>query len=135
MEDAGTLYPAVEWFDQQRLITVVDEGIMHEGADDSDRQFLTANGISRYNGGDEITYDGVTNNRWENAAGTDVEETYVDGYYQRTATTSAAYQCIGDALCPELRDGSKVRTPMGFTIGTNTDLNANGEQLVWIAIE
>lgn len=131
-DDGGSLYAEVEWTREMSLVTAMDEGIMHEGGDDSDRQMITTGGISTYDGGDEITYD-TTSAAWENSSGTSKEEVYVNGYYQRAASTSAAYQCIGDVLCPEKTDGAKVKTPAGFKIGTNGDLNVDGEQLSWIA--
>jgi hypothetical protein len=120
------------------ILTSLDTGILLEGGDDADRQVLTANGITPYDGGDQIFYDGTTNNRWESAVsgGTSVEEVYVNGHYQRTATGDAAYECVGDDLVGTAtpRDGVSVFTPVGFTIGTNGDLNVDGEQLLWMAV-
>jgi len=134
-EDAGSLMAEVEWCKAFELISALDEGIMHEGGDDSDRQLLATGGISEYAGGDEIVYDGTTDNRWEDSDGNDKEEVYVDGHYIMVSG-GAAYKCIGDTLAGTTtpRDGAKFKTPPGFTIGTNGDLNANGEQLCWIAM-
>lgn len=133
-EDAGSLMPEVEWWKDMDVISALDEGIMHEGGDDSDRQLISSAGISAYAGGDEIVFDSASG-YWVNnlTALTSKEEVYVDGHYRRTATTDAAYRCYGDAVDPNPKHGMKVKTPPGFTIGTNADLNANGEQLMWIA--
>jgi len=137
MEDAGNLEPAIEWHRQMALITQMDEGIKLLGITEAamDRTVMAANGIAAYAGGDEIVYDGETDNQWENAAGTVKEEVYVDGHYQRTATGDAAYKCIGDSLVGDNpRDGAKVKTPPGFVIGADGDINVDGEQLCWMAI-
>ena len=134
MEDAGTLYPVLDWNNQMALISAVDEGIKHTGTTDADRAAVAANGISLYNGGDDIVYDGATNMRWEDSDGNSVEEKYVDGYYQRAAGGGAAYKCYGDKTVPGgLTDGAKVKTAPGFTIGTDADINVDGEQLIWEA--
>lgn len=138
-EDAGTLLPIAEWCRDFALTSAQDEGILHKGISDTDfdREVLTTAGISAYAGGDEIQYDATSGN-WEVTtnfpAGASVEELYVDGLYEREATTDPAYRCIGDRICPELRHGAKVKTPQGFTIGTNANLNADGEQLTWMVI-
>lgn len=120
------------WIKEMAVITSIEEGWSTQSNTDA---FVadTGGGIDAYTGGDEIVYDGTTNNRWEDSAGTSKEEVYVNGHYKRTAAGDAAYQCIGDALEPNKNDGSKVKTPAGFTIGTLANLNVNGEQLVWVA--
>lgn len=138
MEDAGNLEPVLEWTDQMALITQMAEGIIDVGISDADfdRSVLadTDGGIDAYEGGDEIVYDGVTDNQWEDSGGTVKEEVYVDGHYRRTAATDAAYKCIGDSIIGDNpNDGDKVKTPPGFTIGANANLNVNGEQICWVA--
>jgi hypothetical protein len=132
--EAASDYPELEWVSGMEILSSVDNGILYEGANDADRQMLTTGGIAPYDGGLELTYDGVTDNRWEVAAGTSAEEVYVNGHYQRTSTSDAAYECIGDAQIGSStpRDGQTCTTPPGFTIGANTDLNVNGEQLLWM---
>lgn len=140
LEDAGSKWPSCEWINPDFIaITAADEGVLD--ADDGTqvrRTLLASAGISPYNGGDEMIYDGVTSNRWEDAAGTSVEETYVDGWYERDAVGDTAYKCVGTRLLgrtPTPADnGSRFKAPAGFKIGTNADLNADTEQLVWLAM-
>ena len=139
-EDGGSLYGALEWFKNQAVITAMDEGLLILGTTDADRSVIATGGISAYNGGDKIKYDANTSGRWELTTGTafpggnSAEEVYVDGAYERTASGDAAYKCIGDVLCPELYHGQECTTPKGFTIGTDANMNVDGEQLVWMAI-
>jgi hypothetical protein len=138
-EDAGSKYPVIEWTKEMGCIAAVDEGVMETGTTDSDREVVATAGISAYAGGTKLVYDGVTNNRWEYPVGTSAEEVYVDGYYtmtpaEFTAGVKQKYQCYGDArLGSNPPNGAFVITPPGFTIGTNADLNQNGEQLTWEA--
>jgi len=141
LEDAGSKWPSVEWINPDMIaVTAADEGV--KDADDGSqvrRTLLAAAGISPYLGGDEIMYDGVTHSRWEdNALAGSVEEVYVDGWYERDAVGDTAYKCIGTKLLgrpPIAADhGIKFKTPAGFTIGTDADLNADTEQLIWMAI-
>lgn len=126
-------YEKIEWDSQMALVSAIDEGIKTAGTGTVTRAAVAANGISEYAGGDEIIYDGATDNRWEDSAGNSVEEVYVNGHYQKEAAADAAYQCVGDAIEPKFRDGTKVTTPAGFTIGTDADINVNGEQIRWVA--
>ncbi|HUV77075.1 MAG TPA: hypothetical protein VMW06_03350 [Desulfobacterales bacterium] len=133
-EDAGTLTPEVEWTKGMKVISAIDEGIMLEGADDADRQLLDTGGISEYPGGDEIVFDSASGGWVDNLTDlTAKDEVYVNGHYERAVSTDPAYQCYGDSVDANPRHGMKVKTPPGFTIGTNADLNVNGEQLLWIA--
>lgn len=137
MEDAGNLLPVLEWFKAMAIITAMDEGVKDKGVSDTDydRTILSADGIAAYDGGDVLTYDGATDNRWEDSAAANAEEAYVDGHYKRTASGDAAYKCIGDSMVGDNPiDQEKITTPSGFTIGADTDVNVNGEQLCWIAI-
>lgn len=142
MEDAGTLLPTLEWTKQQSFVAAVDEGIKNTGISgmDFNRVVMTANGISAYNGGDQIRYDLDSSGRWELTTGTafpggnSAEEVYVDGQYEKVAATDAAYQCIGDVICPELYHGAIVTTTKGFTIGADADVNVDGEQLAWMVM-
>lgn len=140
VEDGGTLLPVCTWNDEMAIITAQDEGFNTTGLSDTDmdRTVLTTGGISKYVGGDIIQYDKNTSSAWEyptghTSAGTSVEEVFVDGHYKRAASTDAAYKCIGDAIEPSPVHGCQVRTVPGFTIGTNANLNADGEQLIWEA--
>jgi len=135
MEDAGSLAPQMEWTRQMALITAMAQGENLKGMSDTDmdRALLTTTGIAAYAGGDVIIYDKNTSVAWENSAGTSKEEVYVDGHYERKATTDAAYKCIGNVLCPDPAHGAKVTTPPGFTIGADTDVNVDGEQIAWMA--
>jgi len=133
-EDAGSLMAEVEWIKGMKAIAALDEGVMLEGGDDADRQLLATGGISEYDGGDEIVYDSASGDWVDNL--TDLnskEEVYVNGHYERDDGSDAAYQCYGDSVDSNPKHGMKVKTPPGFTIGTNSDLNVNGEQLIWIA--
>jgi hypothetical protein len=136
MEEAGDSVPAIiEWLKPMKLVAAIDEGFKQD-ANPAAIALVAANGISEYAGGDLIIYDGVTNNRWENSAGADVEEVYVDGHYIQSADTDPDYKCIGDSLAgtSSPRDGQEFHTPPGFTIGTDGDINVNGEQICWMAI-
>lgn len=140
LEDSNSGWPSIEWMNPCFLaITNADEGV--KNIDDTSqlhRTLLAADGISVYAGGDEITYDGATDGRWESAAAANVEEVYVDGHYTRDASADTAYKCIGDKMLgrePAATDnGIKFKTPPGFKIGVDADINADGEQLVWMAI-
>jgi hypothetical protein len=142
VEDAGTLHPQLEWLRDMSVITAFAQGVKLMGLSDTDmdRVLLTTTGIAAYNGGDEIVYDGVTSKRWEAVsatfAGASKEEVYVNGHYRRTAVGDAAYECVGYAIAGTTspRHGTKVKTTEGFTIGADTDINADGEQLLWMAI-
>ena len=133
-EDAGTLMAEVEYWKDMAVIAAIDNGIMLEGGDDADRQLLATGGISEYAGGDEIVYDSASDGWVDNLTDlTAKDEVHVDGHYKRTASTDDAYRCYGDAVDPNPKHGMKVKTAPGFTIGTNADLNVDGEQLIWIA--
>jgi hypothetical protein len=136
MEDAGNKEPRIVWIKEMAVITQMDEGIKDVGIadDDFDRTVMAANGISAYAGGDKLVYDGTTDNRWElKADDTNAEEVYVDGHYKRTAAGDVAYKCYGERVCPNQNDGDEVDTAAGFTIGADSDLNADGEQICWVA--
>ena len=147
--DAGSLLPKAEWIRNMKRVSALDEGVLVTGLDDTDydRTVLTANGISEYAGGDAFYYDRASN-RWEDAAGgsgNSVEEVYVDGSYDQTNSSNPAYRCIGDAIAGkpgynssnvllgggEPPQDTKVESTAGFTIGTNANLNADGEALIW----
>jgi len=148
VEDAGSLLPKVEWINMFKMVTTLDEGVLETGLSDTDydRTVLTTGGISEYAGGDELTYE-AANSRWNNAAGASVEEVYVDGAYELLHASNPAYRCIGDSIAGKPAydnanallggvnpyDGAKVKSIEGFTIGTNANLNADGERLIWIA--
>ena len=90
-------------------------------------------GIDPYAGGDKLVYDKTGNVRWETTAGADASEAYVDGTYQRTAAGDDAYRCYGEYINPNPVHGAEVWTQEGFTIGTDADINVDGERLIWIA--
>jgi len=140
VEDAGTKLPIIEWNDEMVNISAQDEGVKTVGISDTDidRTVMASSGISKYTGGDKIYFDKNTSNCWEYApdhasAGTSVEEVYVDGRYKRASSSAAAYKCIGDAIEPNPVHGCIVMTPAGFTIGADSDINQDGEQLIWEA--
>ncbi len=128
----STNIETILWIDQMQASTDMDEGLQISGTSSPARAAVTANGISLYDGGDEITYDGTTDNRWEDSAGDSAEEVYVDGLWNRDASGDAEYQCIGDRLAPSKENGQKIKTPSGFTIGTG--IQTNDKRLSWLAI-
>ena len=137
--DDTTDLPMVEWLRAFGVIAALNEGILQKTLGTPVFSLLASTGtrgVKAYTGGDVIMYDKTTSARWEVEAafpgGASVEEVYVDGEYERTATGDAAYRCIGDVLCPEKYHGAKVKTPKGFSIMINTDLNADGQQLFWL---
>jgi len=129
LEDAGSHLISAEWTPGMAEVSALDEGIK---ADNGAEAVLAANGISAYAGGDEIVYDKNTSVRWEDSSGNSVEEVYVDGR-NKEEDTGLAYRCYGDAERPNPHHGEKVKAAPGFTIGTDADLNANGEKLEWLA--
>lgn len=81
-----------------------------------------AAGLSLYAGDDPVTWD-ETNSRWNDDAGSDVTGQYVDkdgGEY-------------GNSVVPDPSDGERIKTGQGFVIGTDGDLNASAETIVFIA--
>jgi hypothetical protein len=139
--DDTTNLPMVEWLSAWGIITAVAEGIKQMTLAVPVYTLLTVagnRGIRAYDGGDVIKYDKNTSGRWEVVTafpgGASVEEVYVDGAYERTATTDDAYKCIGDTICPDPFHGEEVITPPGFTIAIVADLNVDGDQLFWQAI-
>lgn len=140
-EDAGTKLPVLEWHKGMAVIAALDEGIKDTGLSDTDydRTVMAASGISAYEGGEVLLYD-ESDSQWEYDAGGDgllndaASEVFVDGHYERNATTDDAYKCYGDAIVPNPRDGARITTSPGFTIGADADINADGEQLLWMAI-
>jgi hypothetical protein len=138
--DDTTNLPMAEWLKGFSIITAVDEGIRQVTLATPVFSLLTSAGVSAYSGGDVIQYDKNTSARWELTTGTafpggnSAEEVYVDGAYERTATTDAAYKCIGDTLCPEKYHGQKCTTPKGFTIGTDGELNVDTQQIFWMVM-
>ena len=147
--DAGSKLPKCEWIRNMKRVSALDNGVLETGLDDTDydRTVLTSAGISEYAGGDDLFYDRASS-RWEDASGgggNAVEEVYVDGSYDQEHASNPAYRCIGDPIAGkpgynssnELLGGgeppqnTKVQATKGFTIGTNANLNADGEALVW----
>ncbi len=142
LEDGHSAWPSVEWINPDMIaVTLADEGVLdQDDATQMRRTLLAADGISPYNGGDGIVYDGVTHNRWEDddATAASAEEKFVDGWYERDAVGDTAYKCIGTKLLGKTPgpsdNGTKFKTPVGFKIGANATLNADTEQLIWMAI-
>ncbi len=140
IEDAAGVHLEVEWIREMVQQSDKDEGISLGNTTDADRTLLTANGIAAYAGGDEIFYD-LSQTRWEDAkggGGNDVTEVYVDGHHRRFEAGSDAFKDFGDVAVGEstaIFDDTPITTSEGFTIGTNSDLNVNGEQLAWIAMK
>ena len=140
IEDAGSAHIEVEWVREMVQQSAIDEGISLANTTDADRALLTSNGIAPYAGGDEIFYD-LAAARWEDelgGGGSDVTEVYVDGHHRRFESGADAFKDFGDVAVGEstnIFDDTKIITAEGFTIGTNSDLNADGEQLVWMAMK
>ena len=119
------------WHRAMAQITLCDEGIdMGDGSDAMEP--LAANGLAEYAGGDEIIYD-LAQTRWENSAGANVEQVYVDGANIKGAS-GADYVCIGDVLVPsnERKNNVKIKTPKGFRVGTS--VQTISQVLCWVAI-
>ena len=132
LEDTTDL-PEVEWHKSMAPVSSAAYGILKKTVAGVVMSDLAAGGISHYAGGDVLTYD-ADDGRWETSAAADASEAYVDGYYNRDAATDAAYRCFGEAVHGATPlDGMKVTTTEGFTIGTDADLNVNGQQIVWMA--
>jgi len=135
-------FEVLEWQKENGLVaSYADEGRLTRKASTADATTKLAvasgaqQGVREYAGGDVLTYDGVTNNRWEYGdSSADASEVFVDGHYQRTAASDAAYQCYGDRIDPNPRNGMKITTPPGFSIGADSNLNVDGEQLAWEAV-
>lgn len=131
LEDTTDL-PHVVWHQSMAVVASAKFGVLDKTIAGVVKSDLAAGGISHYAGGDVMVYD-AADSRWENAAGASVEEVYVDGYYNRSAAADAAYRCYGDRVCPDPRDGMTVTTVPGFTLGTDADMNVDGQQLVFVA--
>lgn len=130
MEDAGNLLPRATWIKGFELITAVAQGLLEKiGTTYYAPSGLTA-GIYAYAGGTEIHWDS-TDSRFENAAAADVSEVYVDGYFKKVSG-GASYRCFGDVV-DEKHSGSIIKTVPGFSIAADADLNADGEQIIWVA--
>ncbi|KKN75074.1 hypothetical protein LCGC14_0384480 [marine sediment metagenome] len=127
-----------EWHSQMQYVTAMAEGLK---SDKDVFTAITADGITEYGGGEQLIYDGVTNNRWEydhdgdGVLDADAEEVFVNGHYLKVASGDAAYQSIGDSQigASTPRNGEKIKSTAGFTIGALANWNVNGEQLAWIA--
>jgi hypothetical protein len=137
--DSGN-FERLEWFKEFGIVASnANEGILLANTSSADQSKLavsttTQQGIREYAGGDRLTYDGTTNSRWEyGASSAAAAEVFLDGQYTRDTATDTAFQCIGSKLLPSPTDGAKVDTPAGFSIGANSAINVNGEQLTWIA--
>lgn len=130
--DDATDIPSLVWHRSMKAVSACDEGIKDVTAAGLTRALIAANGISAYDGGDTIVYDS-SDSRWESLAAADVSEVYVDGHYNRSASTDAAYRSYGAAVVDAPYDGQKIKTVPGFTIGTDTHINVDGQQLVFAA--
>lgn len=144
LEAANSHWATLEWMNPCfRAITDADEGILSkEDANQVHTTLLAADGISPYAGGAKLCFLNATHPHWVlvgDLTYADVTEIYVDGHYKRDASTDVAFKDIGDSMLgrtPIAADyGTIITTPPGFVIGANGDLNANGEQLVWMAID
>jgi hypothetical protein len=136
IEDAGSLAPELYWVREMAQVGTFAQGVKITGTTDADRALLTTTGIAAYAGGDEIFWD-EDNSFWENAAGTDKTEVYVNGAHRRFTSGDAAFQDYGFEAASTTKpiDGDSFIMPEGFTIGADADLNVNGEQLVWVAMK
>jgi ABC-type antimicrobial peptide transport system permease subunit len=120
------------WNKSMRGVSGVAFGVLDKTAAGVVRSGLSSAGISPYAGGDVVIYS-KANSRWQNAAGSDVSEVYVAGDYNVDDTSDAGYKTYGDSVIPNPADGAKLKTTKGFTLGTNADMNTDGERLVFIA--
>lgn len=130
IDDAGALYPLVTW------IRGMDGGAagqaggikikLTSGLATADFVALTATeGVAPYDGNEFLVYDGASDNRWETEAGTDQTGVVVD----RNGANWGTVVCAGNTP----PDKTRVRTAAGFTLGTDADINASGETVVFIA--
>ncbi len=139
LEDAGSLFASIEWWNGMKAVTAFVEGIK-ELTGTTYRQIsgLTTTGIREFAGGTKLTYLSATHPHWcVVGATTDVSEAYVDGHFQRDAAADTAFKSIGDSLLgktPTAADyGTIVTATEGFTIDSaDGDLNVDGEQLMWV---
>lgn len=135
-------FEVLEWHKENGLVaSYADEGRLTRTASGANATTKLAvassaqQGIREYAGGDTLTYDGTTSLRWEyGASSAAAAEVFVDGHYKRTAASQAAYQCYGKQVEPNPKDGMKIKTPPGFSIGADSNINADGEQLMWEAV-
>lgn len=100
---------------------------------------LTTTGIAAFAGGTKLCFLNATHPHWVVVGATaDVSEVYVDGFYKGQASLSPHYKSIGDSILgrtPVAADyGTIVTAPEGFAINIDTDVNVDGEQLIWMAI-
>ncbi len=141
LEDAGTKYPTIEWINPSMIaITAADEGMKDMDDTGVQRALLASAGVSPFTGGTKLTYLSATHPHWcVVGATTDVSEAYVDGHYHRVAVGDTAFKSIGDSLLgktPTAADyGAIVTATPGFTIGTDADMNQDGEQILWMVVQ
>ncbi|MFH0809375.1 MAG: hypothetical protein V2A77_02720 [Pseudomonadota bacterium] len=128
-EDAHSNEYLYEWSPEMAEVSGCDEGWLYTNGIPAP---VNANGISAYNGGDEIVFDKTTNNRWEDSAGNSVEEKYVDGH-NKESETGLAFRCYGNAKNDNPYHGEKVTTGKGFVIGATDPPNTDGEKIIWEA--
>jgi hypothetical protein len=131
LEDATDL-PTLTWARSMAGVSAAAGGVKEKTAAGLTRALLSSAGISHYDGGDTLIYD-AGDGRWETTAGADASEAYVNGFYNRDASSAAAYQTYGDYVIPVPTDGTTIKTTPGFTIGTDADMNVDGQQLVFVA--
>ena len=137
--DSNTI-DSIEWQREMELIASnAHEGVKSTGTSSVANAILAVStsaqqGIREYAGGEKLTYD-LAAARWEDESGNDVTEVNVNGHYERDTASSAAFQDIGDAEIGDATplNGQDITTPPGFSIGVDSDVNVNGQQLSWIA--
>jgi hypothetical protein len=143
LEAANSHWVTEEWMNPCFLaITDADEGVVDkEDASQLHRLLLASTGISPYAGGSKLCFLNATHPHWVlvgDLTYADVSEVYVDGHYKRDASTDTAFKSIGDSILgktPTAADyGVVLATPPGFVIGAYSHMNADTEQLVWMAI-
>lgn len=120
------------WHKSMLAVSAVDEGVEDKTSAALVRAAVTSAGISPYAGGDSVVYS-AANERWETPAGADATEVYLDGFYNRSDSGDDASRPYGFTVVPDPSGGEKIKTTPGFTVGTNADVNTDGEQIVFKA--
>ena len=124
VHDASDEIWEIDWKREWESDANCAEGLLYNHKTPGTTMLTATNGISRYAGGDRLTYD-ESQTRWETDDGTDATEEYVYGSHKVQGAPSGApnYLDIGTKENPSLQDGAVIRTPKGFTIAAALSTN------------